>query len=145
MSTGLPVFDKSIQDTNLWLKGIERELGDASRHNAYSALRAVLHALRDRLPPEAAMHFAAQLPMLVRGLYAEGWRLAGKPTGERTREEFADRVYSELPPAFPHDASVVVRAVFCVIEERTSVEEASKLRALLPDPIKKMWTLPVEL
>lgn len=56
----------------------------AARYHAYNALRAVLHALRDRLPPDVAVHLGAQLPMLVRGIYYEGWYMAGKPTKERT-------------------------------------------------------------
>jgi uncharacterized protein (DUF2267 family) len=33
----------------------------------------VLHVLRDRLTPEQAVHLGAQLPILVRGVYYEGW------------------------------------------------------------------------
>ncbi len=76
MTTGLAVFDTTVQETNLWLKGIMEGLHTDDRHLAYLALRATLHALRDRLGPENAVHLAAQLPMLVRGLYYEGWRLA---------------------------------------------------------------------
>jgi uncharacterized protein (DUF2267 family) len=36
-------------------------------------LRAWLHALRDRLTVDAAAHFGAQLPELLRGTYYEGW------------------------------------------------------------------------
>jgi MFS family permease len=48
MTTGLPVFDTTVQQTNEWLRAVESGL-DCSRQDAYSALRAVLHVLRDRL------------------------------------------------------------------------------------------------
>jgi hypothetical protein len=95
--SGVAALDHTIQETNIWLKAIAEELPFDNRHHAYNALRAVLHALRDRLPPEAAVHLGAQLPMLVRGIYYEGWRMAGKPTKERSAQEFSDHVRKELP------------------------------------------------
>ncbi len=44
---GLDVFDKTVQTTNAWLKGI-MEVTGPDRRRAYRALAAVLHALRDR-------------------------------------------------------------------------------------------------
>ena len=82
MSTGLGVFDATVQDTNLWLKGLSAELGDCERQEAFAALRAVLHALRDRLQAHAAVNLAAQLPMLLRGLYYEGWTMPEKPSSD---------------------------------------------------------------
>ena len=83
MSTGLDTFDKTVQESNLWLKDVMERLNTADRHHAYSTLRAVLHALRDRIGPESAAHLGAQLPMLLRGLFYEGWDPTGKPTKER--------------------------------------------------------------
>ena len=94
MSTGVTTLDHTIQETNVWLKGVEEELELDSRHQGYSALRAVLHALRDRLPPEVAIKLGAQLPILVRGIYYEGWHAAGTPTRERHVEDFAEHVVS---------------------------------------------------
>ena len=64
-ATGLDVFDSTVQQTNVWLKAIEERLPNADRHFAYLALRGTLHALRDRLPAELAVHLGAQLPMLM--------------------------------------------------------------------------------
>lgn len=78
MTTGLDVFDKTVQESNLWLKDIMERLSTSDRHHAYSTLRAVLHALRDRIGAESAAHLGAQLPMLLRGLYYEGVGPDGK-------------------------------------------------------------------
>jgi hypothetical protein len=65
MTTGLDVFDTTVQETNLWLKDVMERIGTYDRHSAYSTLRAVLHAVRDRIGPENAAHLGAQLPMLT--------------------------------------------------------------------------------
>ena len=90
--TGLDVFDSTVHQTNVWLKSIMDRLGTDDRHRAYLALRATLHALRDRLPPEVAVHLGAQLPMLVRGFYYEEWHIAGTPTRERHAAEFPEPI-----------------------------------------------------
>lgn len=64
-ATGLDVFDRTLQTTNIWLDDIMAGLGP-DRHLAWHVLGAVLHALRDRLPLDQAAHLGAQLPLLVR-------------------------------------------------------------------------------
>ena len=71
-TTGLAVFDKTLQETNLWLKELMVRLGTDDREQAYTVLKATLHAVRDRLGPENAAHLGAQLPILLRGVYYEG-------------------------------------------------------------------------
>ncbi len=62
-ATGLEVFDRTLHKTHTWLKEIMGELGTEDRHRAYMALRAVLHALRDRLTVEEVAQLGAELPM----------------------------------------------------------------------------------
>lgn len=139
MTTGLAVFDTSVQDTNRWLKAIQEELGDCERQDAYVALRAVLHALRDRLQAQAAVHLAAQLPMLVRGLFYEGWTLPETPTRVRTPKEFADAVRESFGPHFRFDPLTATRTVFGVIASLVSPGEAAKLKAPLPEGLRTLW------
>ena len=138
-TTGLPVFDTTVQETNLWLKAIMEGLHTDDRHLAYVALRATLHALRDRLGPEHAVHLAAQLPMLVRGLYYEGWRLAASQTKERTRADFLEHVRQELPRGSAIDPNVAARAVFGVMWAKLDLGEVGKVIDRLPEELKELW------
>ena len=132
-------LDHTIQETNIWLKALGEKLHFTERHHAYSGLRAVLHALRDRLTPETAVHLGAELPMLLRGVYYEGWHMAGKPTKDRSAQEFADRVLKELPPQFPIDPLTVTRGVFEILWERLDPGESAKVIDHLPSPLRALW------
>ena len=55
-ATGLDVFDTTVQKTNIWLNDLMKVLGWQDRHKAYLALRATLHALRDRLTVDEVAH-----------------------------------------------------------------------------------------
>src|SRR4051794_24483506 len=101
--TGLEVFDSTLQKTNEWIDEIMYELAIEERHAAYVALRGTLHVLRDRLPLEEAAHLGAQLPMLVRGFYYEGWRPAREAI-KIHREEFILRVEEQLTGELQSDS-----------------------------------------
>lgn len=139
MTTGLAVFDSTVQDSNLWLKEIASDLGDCERPEAYAALRAVLHALRDRLQAQAAVNFAAQLPMLLRGVYFEGWTLPEKPVHTRNVGDFADAVAVSLPPRFRFDPIMCARAVFAAAAKLMGEGEAEKVKAQLPRHVSDLW------
>jgi uncharacterized protein (DUF2267 family) len=86
--SNVAAFDKTIEKTNVWLGELQAVLTWDDRERAYHALRAVLHALRDRLPPHEAVDLGAQLPMLVRGFYYDGWHPADKPLKYRDKRPF---------------------------------------------------------
>jgi uncharacterized protein (DUF2267 family) len=138
-NTQLPVLDHTIQLTNVWLKKLIEEHHFATRHDAYSALRAVMHALRDRLTPEQAVHLGAQLPILVRGVYYEGWHMAGKPVPERHLDQFLARVAKELPPQFPWDPLSVSKAVFDLLWKELDFGVTAKIVDTLPYDLKGLW------
>jgi uncharacterized protein (DUF2267 family) len=66
-------FDRAVHVANRWVASVARAFSTDDRLFAYRVLRAWLHGLRDRLPPDSAAHVAAQLPELLRGVYYEGW------------------------------------------------------------------------
>jgi uncharacterized protein (DUF2267 family) len=138
-ATGLKTLDAAIQLTNVWLHEVLDELGWPRRERAYHALRAVLHPLRDELPVEAVAALAAQLPLVVRGLYYEGWHPAGKPVRGHKREAFL----AEVGGAFHDDRDVepeqVARAVFRVLARHVSKGEVEGVKQLLPADLRALW------
>jgi len=138
-TTGLSVFDETLQITNIWLNDVMARLGTDDRHRGYLALRTTLHALRDRLPPESAVHLAAQLPMLVRGIYYEGWRPSETPSPDRLRDEFLARIEAAFRRDWTADAEGIARGVFAVLADRLSDGEVGKVVHQLPREIRALW------
>jgi uncharacterized protein (DUF2267 family) len=94
----IAAFQSTLQTTNEWLNELTAEIGRDDSQQAYRVLRAVLVALRDRLTVEEATDFGAQLPMLIRGFYYEGWNPSKTPTNERDQASFLNRVSENLTP-----------------------------------------------
>lgn len=137
--TGLDVFDTTIQQSNRWLKAMMSEMVTEDRHAAYVALKATLQALRDRIGPENAVHFGAQLPMLMRGVLFENWHLASTPSDERTAEEFVARVDHYLTPKAGIDAHYAARAGLAAVADMVDAGEVRKLLRILPDPMAELF------
>lgn len=137
-TTGLEVFDRSIHATNAWLADLAQALGP-DRQRAYHALRAVLHALRDRLTVEEAAHLGAQLPTMIRGIYYEGWRPAQVPAKVRSKKAFLERVGQELTGIGPMNPEDAASAVFGVLEKHVTQGELDDVRHMLPEPVRELW------
>jgi uncharacterized protein (DUF2267 family) len=141
-SHDVAVLDKTLEKTNAWLSHLDGALGWHDRQRSYAALRGVLHAIRDRLPPQEAVDLAAQLPMLVRGLFFEGWRLAGKPRRYRHKGEFLAQVAHEAPWLATEDRERVVTAVFELLSSELGGGETDQVRASLPAELRELWPRP---
>jgi uncharacterized protein (DUF2267 family) len=139
MSAGLKSLDRGLEATNIWLKDLMQELGWDDRERAYHGLRAVLHALRDRLTVDESAHLAAQLPLLLKGLFYDGWHPAHKPLKERSKAEFL----AHIREAFRFDETVdpeqVTRAVFTVIAAHVTGGEIADVKQVLPAEIRELW------
>lgn len=137
--TQVAALDHTIQQTNLWLKRLVEEHHFGDRHQAYNALRAVLQVLRDQLTPEQALHLSAQLPILVRGIYFEGWHVGIERSNTRSVEEFAQHLTGRLPHQFPRDPKTTAEAVFDLLWKELDPGLAAKLIDELPIPLRSLW------
>jgi uncharacterized protein (DUF2267 family) len=142
-ATGLEVFDTTLQKTNSWLHDLMQALDWSDRHKAYTALRATLHALRDRLSVEEVAQLGAQLPMLIRGFYYEGWDPTGKPLRIRQKEQFLARIELELRGDERFDDLIpverIARAVFVLLAQRVSAGEIENVKHVMPADIRDLW------
>ena len=66
-------FNHALHTANIWLSDINSAFGTRDRRFAQRTLRTWLHTLRDRLTIDAVVKFGQQLPVLLRGIYYDGW------------------------------------------------------------------------
>jgi uncharacterized protein (DUF2267 family) len=102
-------------------------------------LRATLHALRDRLTVDEVAQLGAQLPMLIRGFYYEGWDPTGKPLKVRHVEEFLTLIDEELRNTDAVDPERAARAVFALLAARIADGEIQDVKHMLPGNIRDLW------
>ena len=134
------VLTRSVQETDIWLKELKDELRLENPNQAYGALRAVLHALRDRLTVDMAAHLAAQLPAMITGIYYDGWKPAAVPNAIRTRSEFIQNVrdrasgHDELDPGF------AIQGVVHLLERKIEPGQIRKILSQLPEELRGFWS-----
>jgi uncharacterized protein (DUF2267 family) len=138
IAAGIDVFDRTLHKTHEWLADLMRLLAVRDRQIAYQALRATLHALRDRLTVEEVAQLGAQLPMLVRGFYYEGWDPTAKPLKLRHIEAFLAYVASEFSND-DIDPEQAARAVFALLAERVTAGEIEDIKHILPAQLRELW------
>ncbi|MGC5333782.1 DUF2267 domain-containing protein [Micromonospora sp. DT62] len=132
-------FESSMDKTNLILKDIEQAYGwpKAQRNQSYCALRTVLHLLRDRMPVQESVEFAAQLPVLVRGIYFDGWKPSDVPI-KLNRDDFL----LEVRQGFPYDAEGgperVVQVVLDTLRRHVTQGEWEDVKATMPRDMANM-------
>jgi uncharacterized protein (DUF2267 family) len=131
--TGYSSFNTTVDKTNRVLKEIEHACGwpKERRNQSYAALRGVLHALRDRLTVQEAAHLGAELPMLMRGVYYEGWDPDRVPV-KMGKEEFLARVRREFPYEVKGGIEQLTRTVLGTLKLHVAEGEWEDIRAGMP-------------
>lgn len=137
---GLTVIDDTVHTTHIWLKEIMEQLHTESRRDAFRALRLVLQSLRDHLPIEQSAHLSAQLPLLIRGLYFEGWRPSQLPRKDRTVDGFLQPLHDAKFSGVGFAPVDIARRVFLVLETKISDGEIDDVKRSLPKPIRQLWS-----
>jgi len=138
-TTGLDVFDKTLQTTNIWLDDVMEVVGP-DRSVAWHVLGSVLRSLRDRLPLGLAAHLGAQLPLLVRGAYYDQFRPGRNAERLNTEDEFLRHVTAEFGNIRPVNVRSATRCVLAVLARHVTPGLVEKIRDALPNHIRALWT-----
>jgi len=137
-----PVLDTSVQRTHEWLHDIGRGLGFDNEHAAYAALRATLHAVRDRLPVELVAHFGAGMPTMIRGIYYDGWHPSAARLKASHAEDFAQSIRHELRGHTElQNTEQVALAVMGVMDERMEPGQIDHILDALPKQVRELWRI----
>jgi uncharacterized protein (DUF2267 family) len=130
--------EEQVMTTQSFYRTVMETSGDERRQMAKRATSAVFHALRDRLTVEEADQAAAQLPIELKEVWAEGDRPGRRPV-KMDREELCARVKQEAGLASKPEARWMTLAVFAALKEQLSPGEADDVFAQLPKDLKELW------
>ena len=136
---GLQVIDHTVQLTHEWINELVDRLEWSSPKDALRLMRVTLTTIRDHLGHEEVAQFAAQLPLLIRGMFYEGWRPSDTPVRERDRASFVLKIEALVGDVTEYRGPEDISSVFKVINARISQGEVDDVRAGLPEAIRGLW------
>lgn len=138
-------FEQYAEKGNAFLKRLAQALGNpGDRAHAFRVTVAVLHTLRDRIQTEESLHLISQLPMALKGLYVDGWKINSEVTRLTTTRQFLDAVRSNCGETAGRDfgddlqATNTISAFFAILGEYVDQGELKDLRAQLPMEIASL-------
>jgi uncharacterized protein (DUF2267 family) len=94
--------------------------------------------LRDRLGVDEAAQLAAQLPLLVRGIFYENWDPSQTPHRYRDPAEFLDRVSAAALLHGETESSYAVAAAAAVLRRHVSPGEFDDVLRALPEAMRAL-------
>jgi uncharacterized protein (DUF2267 family) len=142
-------FENYAQKGNEFVNLLMKNLGaENERERAARILRSVLRTLRNHLSPEESSDLLAQLPMAIKAVYVDGWRMTQPHQRVSTIQEFANEVLKQHGATAwrdfsnPDEVVFAVRAVIETLAEYVSVGELEQAFASLPKELReqfKVW------
>ncbi len=135
-------FEKYAAKGNEFVNLVAEEL-QQPRDKAGRVVRAVFHALRNRLTHEESFQLMAQLPVALKGVYVDGWKFNKGFNRIRHLNDFLDEVRREDGGLAGFDfgndsmAEITVASVFKVLSYFVSEEEMNDVRAVMPAELKE--------
>jgi uncharacterized protein (DUF2267 family) len=134
---GLETIESTTQKTHEWIARIAETL-HMEKRDAWKSLRAVLQTVRDRLPVDNAVHFGAQLPMLIRGMYYEGWEPSTVPIKLSLRD-FLDAILQKIVADRQIDPVETTQAVLAVVGSHVGMGEMEKVKHSFPRDMQNLF------
>ncbi len=135
-------FDEYAAKGKAFVAEVATALNTDDQEKAGRMLRCVLRALRNRLTVEESFQFISQLPMAIKAIYVDGWKVKLNPSKIKHIEDFRTEVMKEDDFAalkdFDHDGAVdeAIKAVFVVLAKHISPGEVEHVLNALPAALR---------
>ncbi len=129
-------FEKHAAIANQFVRLVSEEL-QVSRDMAGKIIRAVFHALRNRISHEESFELMAQLPMALKGVYADGWKFSKDYLHINEVNDFIDEIKQEdgglsgYDFSDPSKAGTAIVIVFKALNYLVSEEEMNDIISVM--------------
>jgi uncharacterized protein (DUF2267 family) len=134
-----PELVGALNVTRAWIADLKRRLGWHESSTTFYVMLGCLHGLRDALPKQEAVHLGLALPVLLRGLYFDGWRPSGRSSGAKRRAAFLERIHDRVQRDPAVDPDHAARAVLAMLSKRLAAAELENAKAATPHDLKGFW------
>jgi uncharacterized protein (DUF2267 family) len=137
-------FEQYAAEGVRFINEVAQEL-NVGYDSAARITRAVLHAVRDRIPADDAIEFAQGLPMAIKGIYIDRYDISNVPVAIRNPDEFIYFVRYKAGRSsrfdFPDHDSVEdgIAAVFRVLERNMDYGQVEQIKHMMNDEIAYMF------
>lgn len=142
MTRMIHVFERTTHEAHEWVNDLAGRTGWTNEREVLRLLRTVLTKIRDHLSANEIAQFAAQLPLILRGMFYEGWQPKLTPIKERHASEFIAAIEETIGEVSDYQGTSDIKAVFNVINARISRGEVEDVRACLPKELRDLWPAP---
>lgn len=138
-TTGHSAIDHAPQVVAEWINLLCEDLEWDQKGRAYMLLTETLHAVRDYLSVDEAADLAAQLPLIIRGIYFTGWDPSKTPVADRNKDDFLNRVAEHFTSEPLEDSERAVAAVFDLLRRKVSMGEIEHVSNAMRKPLQDLW------
>ncbi|CAD5265415.1 MULTISPECIES: DUF2267 domain-containing protein [unclassified Imperialibacter] len=135
-------FEKYAMRGNEFIHQLEANLGVEDRAHAARILRSTFRVLRRHITTEESMQLLAQLPMALKAVYVDGWKLDDYPRVKNVDDFLVEIAEAEGSTAWrdfgcQEEILEAVKAVIRTMALYISQEEISHALGTLPKKINE--------
>jgi uncharacterized protein (DUF2267 family) len=134
-------FEKYAMKGNEFLNKLSANLGNVDRSHASRILKNTFRVLRNHITPEESLQLISQLPMALKSIYVDGWKLSDHKRVKNIDEFLVEIIQAEGQDAWRDFSSKdeVLNAVKAVIDTMrlyVSHEEIDQALGTLPKKVR---------
>lgn len=137
-------FNQYALEGNRFIKEYAKALDIGDNHDkAGRIFSAIMHALRDIIPPQESLQFVAQMPMFMKAVYVHGWSMKKDKPKVKRMKDFIELVKKYDYPAADSDfeysdelAERYIDTTFIFLRRYISAGELNDIKAGLPRELK---------